>query len=367
MYKEKIKETITNKAQVIYGKTIPKEILTRIENELNILDRRKSECFWLASLLAKMCANNNISYKLKNFTNPPLIGFLLGLTNINPLPAHYLCKKCHYVEFTDNNCGVDLPDKKCPICNSNMDKDGYGISLFYNAANRDSDIRLIFNTNDIAKVHEQLENIFPVYNIIKFYLKIEEKTNIVTTHIFKNIPPEKYESEGVFLLPKETSIDFYDGEEISHDTYWSLYDSSVFIEISTKTKLENTEKEQLENIIKETATNTLNDKIKIAGLFLGSNLWENNAETLIKNKLLSLDEIITCREDIYNRLLIHGYSKYDAWCISEKVRKGKGLSIQEIEIMHQKNIPNWFIQSCNKILYAPSRSMCVMFVLNHML
>ena len=99
-------------------------------------------------------------------------------------------------------------------------------------------------------------------------------------------------------------------------------------------------------------------------MFLGSNLWENNAEELIKKRTLSLDEIITCREDIYNRLLIHGYSEDEAWRISEKVRKGKGLSNQEIEIMHQKNLPKWFTESCNKILYAPSKGMRVMFAIN---
>ena len=365
MYKKKIKEIITNKAQVIYGKNLPEEISARIDNELCTLDEKKSECFWLASLLSKVCSEDNISYQLKNFTNPPFIGFLLGLTNINPLSAHYSCKKCHYVEFTDNNCGVDLQDKECPICNSNMNKDGYDVPMFHNASERDAEIQFVFDAKEISKVYEELENIFSTYSIIKMYLKIDKKTNRVTTHMFKNTPSEEYEFEGIFLLPKETSIALRNGEEISHAEYRALYDSSVFIGISIDNKLDCSDKGQLNRIITKTKPSTFNDKIRIAGLFLGGNLWENNAEELIKNRTLSLDEIITCREDICNRLLAHGYSKKDAWYVSERIRKGKGLTNQETKVMQEKNVPNWFIMSCNKILYAPSRGMCVMFSITY--
>ena len=41
------------------------------------------------------------------------IAWLLGATNVNPLPAHYYCPKCKKIEFISNvKCGLDAPDKK---------------------------------------------------------------------------------------------------------------------------------------------------------------------------------------------------------------------------------------------------------------
>ncbi|MBQ3621356.1 hypothetical protein II941_00800 [bacterium] len=47
-----------------------------------------------------------------------LVATFLKITEINPLQAHYYCKKCHYFETDDKNLnsGYDLPKKKCPNC-----------------------------------------------------------------------------------------------------------------------------------------------------------------------------------------------------------------------------------------------------------
>ena len=59
------------------------------------------------------------------------IAYLIGITEVNSLPAHYRCGKCKYSEFFDNDktvgCGFDLPDKNCPVCNEPLIKDGYDI------------------------------------------------------------------------------------------------------------------------------------------------------------------------------------------------------------------------------------------------
>ena len=42
-----------------------------------------------------------------------------GITEVNPLPPHYLCPNCKHLEWGDKelyDCGVDMPDKVCPEC-----------------------------------------------------------------------------------------------------------------------------------------------------------------------------------------------------------------------------------------------------------
>lgn len=57
------------------------------------------------------------------------IAWLLGGTNVNPLPAHYYCPRCKRVEFiTEVQYGIDAPDKKC-ACGESYRKDGFGIDL----------------------------------------------------------------------------------------------------------------------------------------------------------------------------------------------------------------------------------------------
>lgn len=368
MYIEKIEELVLNKAKSIYGSPLPKVVSTSIDNELSVLDEKKAKTFYIASILAEELKQKNIPFELKTFTNPPLIGFLLGLININPMPAHYLCSTCHHIEF-DNSalCGVDLADRKCPICHSLMHKDGYDVSMFQNANKRDADISFVFDAKDISNVYKDIENLFYDYKVIRMYLKIDKKTNIVTAYTFKETPSLDYESEGIYLLPKESDIEFIDGDIISYDDDLALYNSSIYIGISSKNHITDEDKAALNEIMSVTQPETFDDKIRTAGLFIGYNLWEENAKDLIEHKNFSLNEVITCRTDVYNKLLMYGYSTNDAWDISEKVRKGKSLSEKDVEIMKQNNIPLWFIQSCKKIRYAPTRGMCVMFAINNKL
>lgn len=112
------------------------------------------------------------------------------------------------------------------------------------------------------------------------------------------------------------------------------------------------------NIILETKPTTFDELIKIVGLYSGSDLWTNNAQDLIKNGIATLDEIISCRDDIMNDLIKAGIEPKTAFEIMETVRKGKPRCNKEPywseykDIMENHNIPKWYIKSCEKIRYA---------------
>ena len=80
------------------------------------------------SLLADFARDEGSYITSRGLTNCCFVAWLLGATNINPLPAHYLCPICHEIVFQpETKCGWDLPDRQCNHCGSNLLKDGHDL------------------------------------------------------------------------------------------------------------------------------------------------------------------------------------------------------------------------------------------------
>ncbi|MCL5038595.1 MAG: PolC-type DNA polymerase III [Firmicutes bacterium] len=104
-------------------------------------------------------------------------------------------------------------------------------------------------------------------------------------------------------------------------------------------------------MLEETRPKTFSELVRISGLSHGENIWLNNAQELIKKGMATLSEVISARDDIMVYLIYKGLSPGTAFKIMEKVRKGKGLSPEDREAMLSHGVPNWFIESCEKIKY----------------
>jgi len=91
--------------------------------------------------------------------------------------------------------------------------------------------------------------------------------------------------------------------------------------------------------------------VRISGLSHGTDVWLNNAQQLIESGQVRLSEVIACRDDIMNRLISDGIPPKDAFRIMERVRKGRMLADGDPELMRKHSVPEWYIDSCNKIKY----------------
>lgn len=78
-----------------------------------------------------------------------------------------------------------------------------------------------------------------------------------------------------------------------------------------------------------TKPKTFNDLVKIISLSHGTDVWNNNAEVLIKEKSVNLQDVISNRDDLFDILLSHGVGIEESYKIMENVRKGKGYIYKE--------------------------------------
>ncbi|MGB7594768.1 MAG: PolC-type DNA polymerase III [Erysipelotrichaceae bacterium] len=115
-------------------------------------------------------------------------------------------------------------------------------------------------------------------------------------------------------------------------------------------------------ILEATQPQSFSDLVRVSGLSHGTDVWLGNARSLVEQGL-HLREVIGCRDDIMVSLIHMGLPSKKAFDIMESVRRGRGLKDEWKTLMREKNVPEWYIESCLKIKYMFPKAHAVAYVL----
>jgi DNA polymerase-3 subunit alpha (Gram-positive type) len=118
----------------------------------------------------------------------------------------------------------------------------------------------------------------------------------------------------------------------------------------------------VQGLLEEAKPKTFDDLLIISGLSHGTDVWNNNAEDLIKSGQ-ALGSVIGCRDDIMNYLIQMGVPNSVSFKIMEDVRHGKKLKPDYAKTMKEHNVPEWYLESCNKIHYLFPRAHATAYVM----
>ncbi len=330
-------ETVWSEANRRFGEPLPAPVAERLQQERDWVEQGGyTEQLFELTRLATMAQKAGCPVTVRD-VGASLVAFFAGLTEINPLPPHYLCPHCRHTEWHDDGSayiGLDLPEKACPTCGALLAREGYRIPAesFFRQIGPGSHR---FVVNAAADMQPQLRafldslpnrpktalRIFDEGEKLGALRKLQRATGVPV----REIPPQ----DSALLAHALPQV------------------ASAF----------------LRKLFAVAPPQKLSDCIRLYGLSLGQNTWVGNAEEWLTCHACSLTDVVASREDLFYALRDRGVDPERARAVANAVSHGRGLTDEQAAVIQSAGLPGRYVESCRKIRYLSPKSLAVAYAL----
>ena len=326
LYKQELMVKIEERLNEMY-KSPPSALYERLEKELEYIERN-SQLNTLRKVIEirDIAAKNKLPLLLNGTASGSFILYLIGVSNYNPLPAHYVCKNCGQFEWSkESRFGIDLSQKFCEDCGAELHRDGYSVSIHSIWHYGEGTLRFDFFTVPIL-----IDLCKPILN---------EVSSDITIAPSDEMEEIKWLSEATFHILRHS--EFNGGKAIE------------FINDKLHKKLPFITSGFIETYINKRGPITVEQLTK---LYAGENSkycegYSAKEYLLEQNK--DPNEYLYDREDLYDLLITKGIDEDKAASVASAVRKGKG---RESLVQLPVQLPNWVYDVADQVKYLFPRA-----------
>ena len=460
-----LRDICYNKAHKMYGDPLPEIVQERLDRELNsIISNGYAVMYIIAQKLVWKSNEDGYLVGSRGSVGSSFVATMSGITEVNPLHAHYLCKHCQYSDFDSDlvksfsgRSGCDMPDKLCPRCGKPLSKEGFDIpfeTFLGFKGNKEPDIDLNFSGEYQSKAHKYTEVIFgegqtfkagtigtladkTAFGYVKNYYEergVHKRNCEIDRIVLGCVGVRRTTGQhpgGIVVLPmgeqiytftpiqhpaNDMTVDIttthFDYHSIDHNllkldilghddptmirmlqdltgvdpTQIPLDDKAVMSLFQDTSALGITPDDLVNcqlgalgipefgtdfamQMVIDAKPKAFSDLVRISGLSHGTNVWLGNAQDLIMSGVATISTAICTRDDIMLYLIQMGVESEKSFKIMEAVRKGmvaKGRCAmweEWKEDMLAHNVPQWYIESCQKIEYMFPKAHAAAYVM----